>query len=1148
MPKNKNKIVIHKAEKISFNNKVVFNQPICKIKKIKKHTLTVVLMMLSISVCFAQTNQLLESSFQTPPNQYRPQTWMHVLDGNMSKEGLTKDLEALADAGVGGVLLFNISYRIPNGKVTYNSPEHIALLKHAAAESERLGLNFGIHNCDGWSASGGPWITPEQSMKMVVHSETIVKGGKKSTLKLPQPTTRKGYYRDLAVLAYPSFQSELDDANNMPTISSSDKELDIKKLTDSKIDTFTVINGSEKNPASIIYAYSKPFTLRSLLISTGTRHSKIKIYVSNNGQDFTEIEKPDNPRPGKNEYSLSKIYDGITTQFIKVETTAKVKLYETSFSSTQLIGDQLGRVSISKTEASKVTPIGTPAQEMIIDPSKVIDLTHQMDAHGNLTTKLPKGNWTVMRFGYTTTAAFNHPASDSGRGLEVDKYNREAVKIHYDAFTKKVIDAAMPIAPNAMKYVEIDSYEMGGQNWTTDYDSIFNSRFGYDLIPFLPIYSGRFIKNAEVTEAVTYDIRKLNSELMVENYFGYFTELSNKDGIKTYIEPYGNGPMDNLATGGKSDIPMGEFWTSFPGASAQSNPPTIVSAAVESAHLYGKNIVSAESFTASAKLNWKGNPAEFKKSGDRIWTLGVNEFMFHRFAHQPNTHVTPGMTMGPWGSHFDRTNTWWYNAGKAWFKYLARGQYMLRQGNPVYDFLLFPGDASPNPSFDPKLPAQIKYLNTNSEVLINRVVVEAGQLKLPEGTTFKALILGNIQKIELPTLRRLKVLADQGAVLIGERPTTIAQYQISQAEKDEFNALVEYIWNKPTTYNEMNWEVLLPKLKVMPDFTVKGKETYDYIHRKTETEDIYFFYNMDDTPLMLDCTFNITGKIPELWNPLTGEIVKLAQFTIKEGKTHVPVLLEQSGAVFVVFRQPINNTLHVSAEPQTDVQYVYNDNGVIQAEIKENGNYQVFTSQGEKRQFKINDIAAPYSIGGSWEVQFRKEDGYEAKHTFSTLSDWKDHNLDAIKYYSGTAIYTKNFTIDKELLKSNRKLYLDLGQVCIAARVLLNGKDLGVLWVAPYEVDITNFAKEGLNELKIEVTNLWTNRLVGDEALPDTSGYDKNAKNMPEWYVNNEPKPEGDRHTFTVFNFYKTDKDLMPSGLLGPVQLKTGVDFLIQKP
>ncbi|WP_418262555.1 glycosyl hydrolase [Flavobacterium faecale] len=1075
----------------------------------------------------------LERNFKNPPQESKPRTWMHALDGNMSKEGLTKDFESLANVGIGGVLLFNISYGIPKGKITYNSTEHRSLLKHAAKESERLGLTFGVHNCDGWTSSGGPWVKADQSMKMIVYRDTVVKGGKLK-LMLPIPTIRENYYKEVAVLAYPSLSSEIADAQNKYAITTSDSDFNISLLNDHKTNSSSVIKGSETKPAFITYAFEKPILLRSLLINTLTRGPKIVLSVSDDGQNFKDIPEAEQKRTGKKEFNLEAHYDGITAKFVKLKVLNEIAIQEIELSATQTISDRLARISMAREEASSLDRIGSPANDMIIDKNKIINLSQFVDENGFLTAKLPKGNWTIMRFGVTSTGAFNNPASDSGRGLEVDKFDRNALKLHYDAFVAKLVQESKPEAPNAMKYVEIDSYEMGGQNWTNNYPALFQQKFGYDLTSFLPLYAGRFVESAKSVEAVSYDLRKLNSHLMVENYYGYFTELCHADGIQTYIEPYGFGPMDDIAAGGKADIPMGEFWT--------GQPTIMVSSAVQSARAYGKNIISAEAFTSGPDTNWKGHPAMNKTSGDYIWTQGINEYMFHRFAHQPNTHVVPGMTMGPWGSHFDRTNTWWENAGKAWFNYLARGQYLLRQGFAVSDFLIFPGDASPSPVFDVKLPVQFKSDVTNAEVLINRIQVKNGKIHTPEGIEYRALIIGNLERIELNTLRRLDKLSSQGVVIIGKKPLEIAQYQVSKEQQNEFNDLVASIWNRKTTYEVLDWKTILPELGVTPDFSLEGVESSDFIHRKTATEDIYFIYNPQDSTKIMQCTFNVNGKIPELWNPMTGEIVKLAQFESLNGKTKVAIPLKSLESTFVVFRENTNNCISVipTSENKLLGKYSFDKNNTLQVEVANNGSYTTKLSDGKVWNLEVNDIPEPITISGEWTVQFRKEDGYEAQVKFPHLTDWKDHAIDSIKHYSGTAIYRKSFSIDGNQLKSGTKFYLNLGKVSIAAKVYLNGKDLGVSWIAPFEIDITQALQKGTNDLVIEVTNLWTNRLIGDEYLPDTSGYKKEANEMPKWYTDNEPQPVSERRTFTVFNFYKKEesKKLVSSGLLGPVQIK----------
>ena len=1093
--------------------------------------LAYMLFILATFKIYAQTK--LESDFKNPPAAFKPQTWMHVLDGNMSKPGLTKDFEALSQAGVGGVLLFNISYRIPDGKITYNSVEHRALLKHAAKECERLDLTFGIHNCDGWTSSGGPWVKPDQSMKMIVHSDTIVKGGF-IKLKLPVPTIRSNYYKDVAVLAYPALKTELEDHNNTFSVTCSDTNTNISILSDKKIEAVTQIKGTKEKPQYITYAYAKPMALRSLLIYTATRKPDIVISVSDDGAHFKDISSAKHKRTGKREFNLEGHYSGISAKYIRFKVLKKTDIKEIEIQSTQTITDRLARKSMTRVIASRLKSLGNPPKTMVIDKQKIINLSKRIDQSGVLKAKLPKGNWTIMRFGMTSTGATNTPASDSGRGLEVDKFSKKALKVHYDAFVSKVVKASKPVAPNAMKYVEIDSYEMGGQNWTDQYDKMFKKRFGYDLIKFLPLYAGRFVESPKSIDAVSYDIRKLNSHLMVENYYGYFTDLCHKDGIKTYIEPYGFGPMDDLATGGKADIPMGEFWT--------GRPKIMVSSAVQSARAYGKNIISAEAFTSGPKVNWKGHPATFKSSGDYIWTQGVNEFMFHRYAHQANTHVAPGMTMGPWGSHFDRTNTWWHNAGKAWFKYLSRGQYLLRQGIPVSDFLIFPGDASPSPYFNAKLPNYIKSDVTNTDVLINRIKVKNKTLVTPEGITYQALIVGNIDRIELETLKRLEYISSQGVAIIGKKPSQLAQYYTTKNQQKEFNSLVKSIWGRARTYSKLKWKEILPELGVVADLLIDGEDTANYIHRKTTNADIYFIHNPSDSLKTFNCSFNITGKIPELWNPMTAQIIKLAHYNEDSGRTNVSIPLENLASTFVVFKDDNKNVSRIKQTTASlnNVKFSLNSNLKAQAEVNKNGVYKTQFYNGTNWDFIVNNIPDSINIKGSWLVQFRKQDGYDASVVFPTLSDWKDHSIDNIKHYSGTATYTKEIELQSQQLPEGHKFYLDLGQVSIAANVSINNKALGVSWIYPYKLDVTDALKVGVNTLKIEVTNLWTNRLIGDEAFPDTSGYNKKDKNMPDWYVNNQPQPKSKRSTFTVFNFYKNkaSRTLISSGLIGPVTIK----------
>jgi alpha-L-rhamnosidase/F5/8 type C domain len=417
---------------------------------------TIILMIFS---SFVDAQNISETVFKNPPTEYKPRTWMHAMSANMSKEGLTKDLEAMQEAGLGGLLLFNITQGIPNGKIVYNSPEHHEMLSHAAKEAERLGLSFGVHNCDGWSSSGGSWVTPEQSMKMVVWSEQILmvhpdkigRGGKNAQIQLAQPTTREGFYRDIAVLAYPSLTSEITDFEAKPIITASDKKANLAILNDNKWDAETRLRKVGNDNPYIQFDYEKAHTIRSVFILYNERNTEFSLATSDDGITFKTVQKLKKVRTGKGEWANNVHFDPITARYFRVVADNTATIKEIILRGTYPIDNALGRVAISRTEEGNLDPIGTPQANMIIDKNKILNLTKDFNPQtGTLKTNLPEGNWTIMRFGYTATSAFNHPASKEGRGLEVDKLSRPHFKKFYDVFVKKVIDNGKKVAPNAL--------------------------------------------------------------------------------------------------------------------------------------------------------------------------------------------------------------------------------------------------------------------------------------------------------------------------------------------------------------------------------------------------------------------------------------------------------------------------------------------------------------------------------------------------------------------------------------------------------------------------------------------------------------------------------------------------------------------------
>lgn len=1103
----------------------------------------------------SKESNVLEIGFQNPPQESKPLTWMHVMGGNMSKVGMTKDIEAIASAGIGGIILFNVTHRIPNGPVDFNSAEHIEITAHAAAECERLGLSFGIHNCDGWTSSGGPWVPVEHSMKQVVHRKIIVNGGE-IEMYLPSPSKIGGFYNEVAVLAYPTLASEIIDSKNTTIITSSNEDFDINIATNGKIDERTELRVPKDGKAWIQWDFGKPLTVHSFLLKTQRQRYKVPQFLqsSNDGVNFKDEFTFKMSRHGKYEYTIDKSFEGITARYFRFVTDVPLDIAEISLTNTCRYDNMTSRTSIHRANNGGLPKLKEVDASKVIKKSEILNLTKYVDDKGRLKTTLPEGKWTIMRVGYTTTGALNDPASIAGTGWEVDKFSRESFKIFYDGHVRKVIDASKKIAPNALQYVEIDSYEVGGQNWTKDYEIKFKAQYGYDIIDFLPLYAGLYVDNADTTERVLWDIRNFNSELMVKNYFDYATELIHADGLKSYVEPYGNGPFNTLDAARSFDIPMGEF---------HSSGKSMTGVAVSAGHIYGRNIISAEAFTSGPNVNFEGHPGLFKEFGDKGWIAGINEIVFHRFAHQANTKVKPGMGMSGFGSHIDRTQTWWDNAGKSWFKYLARGQYLLRQGIPVSDVLAFVGDGSPNTTPSRRglrdLPNHINYDGVNADVLLNRISVENGQLVLPEGTRYRLLYLGNQKEMRLSSLKRIAELANQGVIIIGNKPGKIGGYLVSKKDELAFNKLLEQIWSKPTTTTNYNWNDIYKKYNIPVDLMIKEGKNINYVHRKSTNEDIYFFYNPENEKRGYECTFNVDGKIPEFWNQMDGSITKLTAFEHINGKTKVVITLPAQGSGFIVFRESsatLNAIVTASAIDNEDLNFKINSIGKSEIEATENGAYTISFADGRQQQIEIADLPLPFVIEGDWEVTFPDLKAGSQTFIFPQLSDWTSNNFEGVKYYSGTATYHKTFKVDKKTVASNRKFTLDLGKVHEIARVILNGKDLGVIWKSPHAIDITSVLKAGENNLKIEVTNQWSNRLIGDENFPNVSGYDLrptlkkpllikdpqlsliNRHNMVDWYTNNEPAPLGQRSTFTTYPFYKKGDKLYPAGLVGPVHVK----------
>lgn len=1034
---------------------------------------------------------LIATAFAKPPDSASPWVYWFWNNGNVTKVGITADLEAMKRAGIGGVIIMDVVERFapPPGTADFMNAEWRELFRFSVVEAHRLGLEINMTNGPGWCGSSGPWITEELSMQMLIASSVTVEGPKNFSETVPQaplpPHHRDGFdstvdyqdfYRDVALLAFPE--------------------------------------------------------------ATGG----------------------------------------------------------------------------------------------VVPRDAVLDLTAKMDAKGKLSWQVPAGKWVIQRIGHTTTGSSTRPPVKGGNGLECDKLSRGAMDVHFANMMKKLIDSVGPMTGPTLSATHIDSWEVGSQNWTPKFREEFQKRRGYDPLPLLSNITGiktggadsRWtISDKKTADRFRWDYQQTVSELLAENYVGRLAELSHEHGMRLSIEGY-NLPFGDEATyTARADEPMSEFWATG-GNENQSKGRQMASVA----HVMGQKIVGAEAFTAGDNEAWKMHPATVKALGDYQFSQGINRFVIHRYAHQPYLDRFPGATMGPWGLHYERTQTWW-EMSKAWHEYLARCQFMLRQGLFVAD-ICYLRPEQPNQTYlnpQPAPPAGYKYDEISAEALMTRMTTKDGRLVLPDGMSYRMLVLPPLDAMTPALVKKIHQLVSDGATVLanGASPQSspsltgfpksdeaVAQLSGELWGDCDGGAVKEHALGK----GRLIWGTPLPEvlkaLDTPTDFEASAK--LNWIHRKLPDAEVYFVANPAKARVAANCQFRVKGLAPELWDPVSGRMSPLAVFQATADGVSVPLDLEPSGSRFFVFRQPANGfqavatftrdgqpvfstakpvtieiqtaTYGVPGDAQrsrevaakvrghlsgevTDLQvaaladgddpafgtvktltvnYLLNGQPAtisgrdpdtidfssagpdkeLPAELIQGagarfhlvawqpGRYEMSTMDGKTRRVEIAAVAAPQEISGAWNVTFPPKWGAPSNITMDTLASWSDSTDTGVKYFSGTATYTKTFNWVKPETGGTRHR-LDLGEVEIMAQVILNGRDLGILWQPPFRLDVTDVLKPGSNNLEIRVVNLWPNRLIGDAALP-----------------------ENRRLTWSSWQPFVKDMPLLKSGLLGPVKLTTG--------
>jgi hypothetical protein len=1091
----------------------------------RKQTVIVLLALCALAGIASAADDLAKN-FAAPPDAAKPRVYWWWLNSRVSKEGITRDLEEYRAKGIGGVLLFDAG--MPAGPMPpgpkFMSPQWLELVEHALREADRLGIEVSINLCSGWDA-GGPWITPEFAAKHFVQSELRLTGPRKFSGKLPRPPSDTAFYRDVAVQAVP----EKTGSRPLPPprVSASSSMYPAENAADGNEQSFWVSDGrkpgdgpTKQKPEWLRFEFIEPVTVTTLQliprIPFGPR--QIEVQVSQDGQTFTAVKAFSLTKEASFALPLppttSRIFRVLITDSYATQNTQVCEIWWDDWKAdgrTSLLALKSGRDSsprwspngsIRELVEAPLPELQLASGDAPIGPDSIVDLTAKLQPDGQLDWDVPEGHWTVVRTGCTITGRRVSCANPGGEGPEMDWLNASALDHHFTSMADVLCQRAGPLVGKSLKYFHDDSWEVELPNWTDGFLAEFKKYRGYDAQPYLPVFAGRIVTSVEVSDRFLHDFRKTVADCLAENHYGRLATLARAKGLRIHCEAGGPcypkaPPMDALKNLGRCDVPMGEFWQSSHWKENGQNHVGKQTACA--AHIYGRTFAAAEAFTKIGP-HWEESLTDLKPTADIALCEGINRFFLHTSTCSRPDDGMPGYEYFA-GTHFNRNVTWWEQSA-AFLAYVARCQHLLQQGLFVGDVLYYNGDGAPNfvevKHTDPSLGPGYDYDVCNAEVLLSRAAVRDGRIVLPDGMSYRLLVLPDRRTMPVDVLRKIQQLVEAGATVVGPRPLSDPGLNNYPQCDDEIATLADQVWGncdgravteRPFGKGRIVWgktlRAVLLAAGVQPDFEYQGsqRDTFlDFIHRTTDDAEIYFVANRNPRQEIADCTFRVSGKQPELWDPLTGRPRPAVAFKQSAGRTTLPLEFASHGSLFIVFRKPIATNASGPAARN-------------------------FPTYRDTQQ-----------LVGPWTVRFDpKWGGPEQTVAFEKLGDWTARSEPGIKYYSGKAVYEKTFDLPQALRQPGRRLHLDLGKVKNVAQVRLNGKDLGVVWTAPWQVEITDAVKPAGNLLEIDVVNLWPNRLIGDAALP----------------------PEK-RLTTTNVTAYTKDSPLLPSGLLGPVTLLLG--------
>ncbi len=1027
----------------------------------------------------------LYDGFVDPPQEARPRVWWHWMNGNVTKDGIYKDLMWMQRAGIGGFHAFDagtVSPQIVDKRLIYMDDGWRDAFAYATHLADSLGMEMAVASAPGWSNTGGPWVTPEQAMKKLTWRETEINAnGKTLNVKLPEPFTTTGFfqnvppadngtefstadvdkqwYRDISVLAVKLPKVDQTMQELKARVTSSGGSFSVAELTDGDLQCANGLPAESNGSAWIQYEFPKPVTMRAMTVSDGNVRNEwacesaevLKhLYASQDGKNFDFV--CDVPHGGT--YRQTITFAPTTAKYFRlvVDNPTANALYDEFYGIkpnqetkvAEWVLYPVAKINHAEEKAGFATPhdmmdFHTPNEADCPSAAEVIDITQYVDADGNLRWQAPKGKWRIYRFGYSLTGKKNHPAPPEATGLEVSKIDKDAVRSYIDHYLDMYADATQGMmGAQGLQYLLIDSYEAGWETWTHDMAQQFQERRGYDITPWIPVLTGQIIESTERSEQFLRDWRQTIGEMISEGLYDICAQAAAEREMKTYFESHENGRMylaDGMRVKKNSTIPMAAMWA-LEGAGGANHTMSECdireSAAV--AHIYGQNLVSLESFTSNGLANraYSFSPSNLKPVADLAMSCGVNRFVVHESAHQPVDDKMPGLGLLIFGQWFNRHETWAEQA-RVWTDYLSRSSYMLQQGRNVADILYYYGDDNCITGLFanglPSIPAGYNFDYVNTDALVNALKVDGNQLVAPSGCAYSMLVLdANAQNLSEEAAKKIDAIKQAGIPVVNAGDDIAAALQANG---------------------------------ISPDCEANGLR---YVHRTTPDQEIYWLCNLSQEAMQLVPTMRVKGLKPTLWHPETGKSEELSYRQVADG-TQVNLNLNPQDAVFIVFE----------GEGLTEYQAPRQAESLAKA------------------------------LSGEWEVTFTDPITKNTfSRNFSKPISWTDNADHAVKYFSGTAAYRQ--TVDFAPCSDSQYL-IDLGKIGALAEVLVNGQSCGIAWKYPYRLDITSALQSGQNDIEIRVTNLWANRLIGE-------------------------KVQGEGTTFAAFDFFNAQSPLHPSGLL----------------